>query len=95
MAPDKWIGISHADDIQAVENAKALPPGEGIGLMWKLYSYWTLQQVGSGVIAECRTVSLSRGVPGAVAWMIKPFVNTIPRESMDSTLRNTRRASGE
>jgi hypothetical protein len=95
VGPGKWIGISHADDIQAVENARTLPPGEGIGLMWKLYSYWTLEQVGQGVLAECRTVSLSRGVPSTVAWMIRPFMNTIPRESMDSTLRNTRRASGE
>ncbi len=95
LAPNKWICISHADDIQAVENSRTLPPGEGIGLMWKLYSYWTLEQSGSGVIAECRTVSLSRGVPSTVAWMIRPFMNTIPRESMDSTLRNTRKASGE
>jgi len=95
IGPGKWICMSHADDIQAVENAKTLPPGEGIGLMWKLYSYWTLEQVGNGVLAECRTVSLSRGVPSTVAWMIRPFMNTIPRESMDSTLRNTRRASGE
>lgn len=100
IAPDKWTGLSHADNIQAVEDEgtkkeKTLPPGEGIGLMWKLYSYWTLQQTHNGVLAECRTVSLSRGIPGPVAWMIRPFINTIPRESMDSTLRNTRKASGE
>jgi hypothetical protein len=100
VAQDKWVAISHANDIRAVEDQgskkeKSLPPGEGIGLMWKLYSYWTLQQVKSGVMAECRTVSLSRGVPATVAWMIRPFINTIPRDSMDSTLRNTRKASGE
>jgi hypothetical protein len=94
IAADKWVALCHANDIQAVENTKTLPPGEGIGLMWKLYSYWALQQVGDGVMAECRTVSLSRGVPSTVAWMIRPFINTIPRESMDSTLRNTRKASG-
>ena len=100
IAADKWVGVSHANDIRAVEDQgskkeKDLPPGEGIGLMWKLYSYWTLQQVNDGVMAECRTVSLSRGVPGTVAWMIRPFINTVPRESMESTLRNTKKASGE
>jgi hypothetical protein len=95
VAPGRWIGLSHADDIQAVENARTLPPGEGNGFMWKLYSYWTLQQVGNGVVAECRTISLSRGIPGTFAWMIRPFMNTIPRDSMDSTLRCTRKASGE
>jgi len=100
IAPDKLVIVSHADDIRAVEDArskneKVLPPGEGIGLMWKLYSYWALQQVGSGVMAECRTVSLSRGVPASLAWMIRPLINSVPHDSMDSTLRNTRKASGE
>ncbi len=100
IAADKWTAESHANDIRAVEGSgskkeKVLPPGEGIGLMWKLYSYWSLQQVGSGVLAECRTVSLSRGVPGSVAWMVRPFINTVPRDSMDSTLRSTRKASGD
>ncbi len=100
IAPGKWEGVSHADDIQAVEaegssREKTLPAGEGMGLMWKLYSYWSLEQVGDGVLAECRTVSLSRGIPASVAWMIRPFINTIPRDSMQSTLENTRKASGE
>ncbi len=93
--PGKWFGIAHADDVQAVQNSKTLPAGEGMGLMWKFYSYWTLEQTGNGVLAECRSVSLSRGVPSTVAWMIRPLLNTIPRDSMDSTLRNTRKASGE
>jgi hypothetical protein len=100
IAPGRWVEIAHADDIKAVEDQgskkeKTLPPGEGMGLMWKLYSYWSLEQFGSGVVAECRTVSLSRGLPGSVAWMIRPFINTIPRDSMESTLANTRKASGE
>lgn len=99
IAPDKWVSVCHANDIQAVEGEgsskeRTLPPGEGIGLMWRLYSYWSLRQVGNGVLAECRTVSLSRGVPSGVAWMIRPFINTIPRDSMESTLQNTRKASG-
>jgi hypothetical protein len=98
IAPDKWTAESHANDIRAVEDSgskkeKVLPPGEGIGLMWKLYSYWSLEQVGNGVMAECRTVSLSRGVPGSLAWMVRPFINAVPRDSMDSTLRSTRKAS--
>jgi hypothetical protein len=100
VAKDKWICVSHADDIRAVDDAGSKhehvnPPGEGMGLMWKLYSYWSLQQVSGGVVAECRTVSLSRGVPGALAWMVRPFVRTVPRDSLESTLRNTRKALGD
>lgn len=96
LSADKVIAMSYANDIRAVENnGKVLPPGEGMGLMWKLYSYWSIEQESDGVIAECRTVSLSRGVPGGVAWMIRPFINTIPRDSMESTLRNTKKAATE
>jgi hypothetical protein len=99
ISPDKWTVESHANDIRAVEDAgskneKVFPPGEGDGLMWKLYSYWSIEKVNKGIIAECRTVSLSRGIPAGLGWMVKPFVNAIPRNSMDSTLRSTRKASG-
>ncbi len=94
VGSDKWFGFSHSDDIRAVENDKDLPSGEGIGLMWKLYSYWSLTQLPNGVLAECRSISLSRGVPNSLAWMIRPFVNTVPRDSMESTLKSTRNAVG-
>jgi hypothetical protein len=43
-------------------------------------------------MAECRTISLSRGIPSGMGWMIKPFIQNVPRESLTSTLRNTRKA---
>lgn len=99
LSPDKWTAKSHADDIRAVEGAgskdeRIFPPGEGDGFMWKLYSYWSLEKVQTGVIAECRTVSLSRGIPAGLGWLVKPFVNGIPRNSLASTLSSTRKASG-
>jgi len=98
VAPGKWIGRSYAKDIREVEDAgtareKDMPAGEGLGLLWRLYSYWSLQSAGNGVLAECRTVSLSRGIPGGMGWVIKPFVQNVPRESLASTLRNTRNAA--
>ncbi len=69
--------------------------GEGTGFLWRLYAYWSLQAVNEGVLAENRSLSLSRDIPLAIAWMVKPFVQDVPRQSLESTLKNTRRVATE
>ncbi|MGA8030520.1 MAG: hypothetical protein WB992_25535 [Bryobacteraceae bacterium] len=96
--PRKWICEAYARNISELENAgtpreKKFPPGEGMGFLWRMYSYWSLEAVNDGVLAECRTLSLSRNVPAGLAWAIKPFIQSLPRESLASTLRNTRTAA--
>jgi len=98
IAPSKWIGRAYANNISEVENPgkpneKKLPPDDGSGFLWRLYGYWSLEATKGGVLAECRTLSLSRSIPAAVAWAIKPFVNTLPRESLTMTLQATRSAA--
>lgn len=98
IGPGKWICRAYAKNISEVENAgtpkeKKLPPGEGTGFLWRLYAYWSLEAVNDGVLAECRTLSLSRSIPAGLAWAIKPFIQSLPRDSLGSTLRNTRTAA--
>jgi hypothetical protein len=97
IAPGKWICRAYARKISEVDNPgtsgeKILPPGEGQGFLWRLYAYWSLETVNHGVLAECRTLSLSRNIPIAVSWAIKPFIQSLPSESLSSTLSNTRSA---
>lgn len=98
IAPDKWTCRAYARKISEVDNPgtsgeKILPPGEGQGFLWRLYAYWSLEAVNHGVLAECRTLSLSRNIPPALSWAIKPFIQSLPRESLSSTLSNTRSAA--
>ncbi len=98
IGPGKWICRAYAKDISEVENSgtsreKKWPAGQGTGFLWRLYAYWSIETANDGVLAECRTLSLSRSIPVALAWAIKPFVQTLPRESLASTLRNTRTAA--
>jgi len=98
IAPGKWICKAYTKDISEVENAgtareKKLPPGVGEGFLWRMYAYWNLETVDGGVLAECRTLSLSRTIPPMLAWAIKPFVQKLPRESLAATLRETRKAA--
>jgi hypothetical protein len=91
-----WKIRSHSTQIREVQspgpNEKLLPPGEGNGFMWNLDAFWTLRQEEDGVYAECRTTSLSRQIPGTLVWLVKPMIESLPKESLASTLRCTREA---
>jgi hypothetical protein len=100
ISPTEWSVKAYAKDIDAVEGAgsaheRIRPTGEGMGLLWRFYAYWNLKAVDGGVLAECRSVSLSRGLPSGFAWIIRPLLQSVPKDSMDSTLRNTRKAASE
>jgi len=98
IGPGKWKGQSYARNIIEVNTAlfsggKKFPPGEGHGYLWRLYGYWTLENVNGGVLAECRTLSLSRDIPQGLAWAVGPYVQKMPEESLISTLKETRNAA--
>ena len=83
--------VSEVEDAGTPEE-KILPDGEGTGFMWRLYSYWRLEEADDGVLTELETVSLSRGIPFGLGAIIKPFVQDVPQESLVSTLSSTRNA---
>ena len=73
-------------------NERTLAAGQDHGFMWRLNSYWAFEQVDDGVLVECEAISLTRDIPAGLGWMIGPFVNSIPRESLQFTLDATRKA---
>jgi hypothetical protein len=70
----------------------ALPVGHDHGFMWRLNSYWEFEQASDGVFVQCEAISLTRDIPAGLALMIGPFVNSIPKESLQFTLNATRTA---
>jgi hypothetical protein len=62
------------------------PPGKDRGFLWRLNSYWRFLEADGGVIVECESLSLSRGIPAGLGWLVGRFVNSIPRESLEQTL---------
>jgi hypothetical protein len=71
---------------------RTLAAGHDHGFMWRLNSYWAFEQAEDGVLIECEAISLTRDIPTGLGWMIGPFVNSIPRESLQFTLGATRKA---
>lgn len=66
--------------------------GKDHGYMWRLNSYWRLEEKDGGVYVQVESVSLSRTMPSLLAWLIGPYTRSIPREVMTRTLTNTRKA---
>ncbi len=98
VSPGKWTCRAYARNITEVDTGlfargRKFPPGEGHGYLWRLYSYWSLESFHGGVLAECRTLSLSRDIPQGLAWAVVPYVQKTPYESLLSTLRETRKAA--
>jgi hypothetical protein len=93
----RWLCRSYTTRISEVQDAgspkeKVLPPDSGYGFLWRLYSYWQFEQRKEGVYVECRAISLTRDVPFGMGWMIEPIIQKLPKESLISTLKATRRA---
>lgn len=72
------------------ERVKA--PDTGWGFLWRLNTYWHLEEKDGGLLMECRAVSLTRDIPAALGWIIKPMVTSLPREALTGTLEKTRAA---
>jgi hypothetical protein len=55
-------------------------------------SYWKFEEKEGGVYIECESISLTRDIPTGLGWLIKPFVTSIPKESLEMTMGSTRAA---
>ena len=65
-------------------------PGSDRGFLWRLNSYWRFREAWGGVVVELESVSLSRGVPFALRWLVGSYLDSVPRESIEATLRPIR-----
>jgi len=69
-----------------------LPVGHDGGYLWRLNSYWRFLERDGGVYIQCESITLTRGIPTGFGWLVKPFVTSIPRETLTFTLETTRQA---
>lgn len=92
----RMSSASYATRIAEIEDAGTVveaekTPGDDRGFLWRLNSYWRFEEAWGGVIVELESVSLSRGVPGAVRWLVGRYLDSVPRESIEATLGPIRR----
>ncbi len=68
------------------------PVGNDGGYLWRMHTYWRFLEQDGGTYVQCEAVSLTRDIPAALRWLIGPFVTSIPRETLATTLNATRSA---
>jgi hypothetical protein len=88
---------SVATHVREVESAgspseHARPAEQGRGYLWRLNTYCAFEERPEGTYEQCESISLSRGLPFGIGWMIAPFVTSVPREALEFTLGHVRSA---
>ena len=73
-------------------NEREKPPGEDGGFLWRMETWWRMEERDGGVYVQSEVVSLTRDIPAGLGWLIGPFVTSIPKETLTFTLEATRRA---
>jgi hypothetical protein len=84
----KIAEVANAD----TPNEREKPVGQDGGFLWRINSYWKFEEKDGGVSIECESISLTRDIPTGLGWLIKPFVTSIPKESLEMTMDSTRSA---
>ena len=81
---------THIDEVDAPGSSRehVLSAAEEHGFLWRLNTYWSYEERDGGLYLQIEAVSLTRAIPNGLGWMIRPYVESIPRESMEFTLRS-------
>ena len=91
----RWYGHSVSSHIREVakygtEEQHILPEDEGIGLIWRLASFTRLEEADGGVYAELEALVLSRDIPAALRLFVTPIVRRVSKDSLLTSLHQTR-----
>lgn len=73
---------------------RGLPEGRDYGFLWRLNAYWRYVPVEGGVLVECESIALSRGVPSLLRPVAAPLIDKVSRESLKNTLAALRTGLG-
>jgi len=63
-----------------------LPVGQGHGYMWRLDTYWRVEEKDGGVYVQNETIALTRRVPEVVSWLVNPLLRSIPKSVLTNLL---------
>jgi hypothetical protein len=96
-APGRAHSRSSAFRIAEVENPgksdeREKPPGDDGGYLWRMETWWRIEERDDGVYVQSEVASLTRDIPTGLGWLVGPFVTSIPKETLLFTLESTRRA---
>jgi hypothetical protein len=87
----KSTAISEIESV-GTRSEHALSASEEHGFLWRLNTYWSYAERDGGLAIEIESISLTRSIPTGFGWAVRPFVESVPRDSLDFTLRSVCKA---
>jgi hypothetical protein len=93
LDPQHGYSLSRSTSIAEIESPgtsgeRALSASEEHGFLWRLNTYWSWEERDGGLYMQIETVSLTRSIPAGLGWAVGPFVESVPRDSLEFTLRS-------
>jgi hypothetical protein len=74
-------------DSPGTDRERVLGSSEEHGFLWRLNTYWSYEERDGGLYMQVESVSLTRSIPTGLGWVVRPYVESVPRESLEFTLR--------
>jgi hypothetical protein len=75
-------------DAPGTAQERTLDGDQAHGFLWRQNTYWSYAERDGGLYLQVESVSLSRSIPAGLGWAVRPFVESVPRESLEFTLRS-------
>ena len=93
----RGFSISHSGKIDEIASPgtpseHALNAADAHGFLWRLNTCWSWAQRDGGLFIRIESISLTRSIPMGLEWAIEPFVESVPRDSLEFTLESTCKA---
>jgi len=93
----RWYSNAHSTRVQEIRhygrpNEQELPPDQGSGYIWRLYSLAKFEERDGGVYVELEAIALSRDIPVALRWMVDPIVRKVSKNTLLLSLQQTKEA---
>jgi hypothetical protein len=81
--------ISRSTHISELDSSgHAVDAGQDHGFLWRQNTYWSYEERDGGLYIQVESVSLTRSVPTGLGWVVGPFIESVPRQSLEFTLRS-------
>jgi hypothetical protein len=81
--------ISRSTQISELDsNGHPVDASQDHGFLWRQNTYWSYEERDGGLYIQIESVSLTRSIPAGLGWVVGPFVESVPRQSLEFTLRS-------
>ena len=81
--------ISRSTRISELDShGHAVDANQDHGFLWRQNTYWSYGERDGGLYIQVESVSLTRSIPTGLGWVVGPFVESVPRQSLEFTLRS-------